>query len=112
MHDPRTEASQDPPDTRIQAEVMPFAFLQSDHRHVVPSEAIPEVGEIRQAHDGMPIPLGRHVVDQIDQSILQAPDPQPMDHMNHQRRIPIFGMCCHGRAIHSVGTSHAMGTRT
>jgi hypothetical protein len=65
-------ASKKPPKPAIDAEVLPGALVEVDDIHIFSYKAATELGVAREADNGMAIMLDRHMINQVDQAILQT----------------------------------------
>ncbi len=62
-------------------------FLQREELHVVTPYASPEIGDLGQGNHDVAIRIGRHVIDEIDNAVLQAANVESIDHMGNQRTL-------------------------
>jgi hypothetical protein len=74
MKDGGLQGPKRPPHAKVAAHIMTVSFVQSHNWHILVAKPVTEIGRVSQTHDRMPIAIRRHVVDQIDQSILQPAD--------------------------------------
>jgi hypothetical protein len=57
----------------------PGGLFKRNELHVVPRDPPPEVGDLSQRDDRVPIPVGRQPVDQVDDAVFQAADIESVD---------------------------------
>ena len=65
---------------------MSIALIDIYDGHIVTLDAVTEIRVSLQTHDYMPIALGWHVVDQIDQAIFHAARAQAVYHVRDKIR--------------------------
>jgi hypothetical protein len=78
-------SSEKSPKPAIDAEVLPGALVEIDDIHIFSNKAVTELCVVREADDYMAITLGRHMVNQVDQAILQTTNRQTVNYMHHER---------------------------
>src|SRR5215475_7612219 len=85
-----------PPQTHIHTQIMPLCLMEGDNRYVLIPNTLPEVSIVRETHNRMAIPCGRHVVNQVHQPIFQTAYSEPMNDMRDERELCVSCMCSTG----------------
>jgi hypothetical protein len=71
----------------VDAEILTGSLIELNDGNVVGLNPSLEFSGVGQTNNRMVVTLSRHVVNKIDQAILQAAYCQPLDHMSYQRRL-------------------------
>ncbi len=107
MHDGRAQLAAKPEQLAAQSPDADARAMQRDHRHFRPRDALTEGRVVLHAGDRVPVAIGGHVVDEVDQAVLHATDDEVVDHVQHQRRT--FG--AHRRPRHSRRKARSLNSQ-
>ena len=84
VHQRGFQPSDDPPETVIARPVLSCTLPQFDNFHVA-DESRAEISRSVDAEDRMPVPVRRHVVDQIDKAVFQSAHGETINHVQDER---------------------------
>src|SRR4029453_1647395 len=84
MHDARPELPQELPDLDIETGNLSGWLVERITGDVRPLYTLPEIGVVRDAHDGVTISPSRQVVDEIDEAVFHPSGLQAVDHVGNQ----------------------------
>jgi hypothetical protein len=79
VDDGRLQLSQQSPELAVQAEVVSRALVQRVNVDVSAFHPCTELGVVRETNDHVAISLGRHRVNEVDETVLQPSDRKSMD---------------------------------
>jgi hypothetical protein len=96
MYDIGAETAQQFPEARVDCEVITRFLAESDDLNVIPLYPCPEICEVREADNGMLIMFGRHVVNQIHQTVFQTTNAEAVYDVHDKRWAMIHGSCIFG----------------
>jgi hypothetical protein len=87
VHNIRFEFTQGAPESRVHSWVeTPLAFFERHQRHSRPGNLPAQFREAREAYDGMAVSRGGHMVDQIDEPVLETAQGEAVNQMCDQGR--------------------------
>ena len=87
VHDRRAPLAEQPVEPRVELDPMAGRLVQRDEFDVVATNALRKCRRhLRQRHDRMPVRAGRHVVDQVDDAVLEAAGVEAVDDVDDQWR--------------------------
>jgi hypothetical protein len=86
LHDGRAQLPQQAPQLRVQLHALAWWLVQGDAIDVSTLQAQAEVGDLGQRDHHMPVGIGRHVVDQVDDAVLQTSGVEAVEDMGNERR--------------------------
>src|SRR5687768_12312749 len=87
MHDVRLQAPECPEKIDIKLEIMSVALVQRDNLHVLARDPAPEVRIPLQTNYGMPVAIGRNMIDEVDYAIFQPSHSQMINHVSNERGL-------------------------
>ena len=86
VDDGRAMLPEQPVEPRIKPHRMPGRLVQRDEFDAGGADAFAEIGDFGQRNDGVPECMGGHVVDQVDDAVLEAADVEPIHHVRTSGR--------------------------
>jgi len=84
VHDGRTPLPQQAPELGIQLGAMPRRLVQGHALDIVMAQSVPKIRQLRQCQHHVPVSAVWHVVDQVDNTVLQTADVESVDDVQHQ----------------------------
>jgi hypothetical protein len=68
----------------VEPNTVPWGFVERIQGHIRAANAMTKICNVSQGQHSMPIAVRRHVVNQIDQTIFNAPSGKTIQHMEHK----------------------------